>query len=487
MEENKLCVKINLKILHTVSLCFCKEICRILDCIDFLFYKGPVHAEELYTDPWVRQSGDIDIIVKPKDVDAVLRRLGHAGYTYLDGGSIGTQDFCTNYQTGHPDMTIWHSHAGELVDKTGKQMSVEVHVSPFKISYQIPFSLHEQTADALFDRRRFVDIRGETYPMLGRTDELVALIHHFAKHAAQQMTVFNCSFYRGGRLPLQYLAEIAIYIDQYSDAIDTGLAEKLIASYGMTAEFRLTERLLQKLHGLSFPFAIPESSVSDEWEELFTEILQLETEDLLSTDVYPRMKRMLSARAPHSVYYAAHDGEDPEWIFVDENYKFAGSATKTELPIYSFSWCATRECEGLRVLARIPLWQIDERGSLALRVQLGGDDCCGCRDCLKNYSLSLLQKGEKLQGRLERIVKKVAAKNVSVTAIDPVDIEICKDGNFAKISLLFKNEHRHKLPFNIGLSISRSRTGEECDSDIVLMWTKGTSFPFSCLLLGEIR
>ena len=475
------------KIRHVFALSCCKEMCRILNGIDFLFYKGPVHAEELYTDPWVRQSGDIDIIVKPKDVDAVLRRLGDSGYMYLDGGSIGTQDFCTNYQTGHPDMTIWHSHAGELVDKTGKQMSVEVHVSPFKISNQIPISLHVQTADALFDRRRFVDIRGETYPMLGRTDELVALIHHFAKHAAQQMTVFNCSFYRGGRLPLQYLAEIAIYIDRYSDAIGTGLAEKLIASYGMTAEFRLTERLLQKLHGLSFPFAIPESSVSDEWEQLFTEILRLETEELLSPDVYPRMKKILSARAPYSAYCAARDGEDPEWVLVDENYKFAGSVPKAELPLYSFSWCASRECERLRVLARIPLWQIDECGSLALRVQLGGDDCCGCRDCLKNYSLMLSQKGDKLQGQLERIIKKVAAKNEMTPTKDSVDVEIRKDGDFAKISLLFRNEHRKRLPFNIGMSISRSRTGEECDSDTVLMWTKGTSFPFSCLLLGEIR
>ena len=42
------------KIRHVFALSCCKEMCRVLDGIEFLFYKGPVHAEELYTDPWVR-------------------------------------------------------------------------------------------------------------------------------------------------------------------------------------------------------------------------------------------------------------------------------------------------------------------------------------------------------------------------------------------------------------------------------------------------
>ena len=41
-------------------------------------------------------------------------------------------------------MPLWHSPAGELVDETDRQMSVEVHVSIFKISTHIPFLQHEK-------------------------------------------------------------------------------------------------------------------------------------------------------------------------------------------------------------------------------------------------------------------------------------------------------------------------------------------------------
>ncbi|MBR6556771.1 MAG: nucleotidyltransferase family protein [Clostridia bacterium] len=483
-EQN--CANIPAKLRHAFSLSCCKEIARILTGCDFLFYKGPVHAEELYAEPWVRHSGDIDILVRPKDVDAVLQRLGDAGYTYNGGKAIGAADFCTNYQNGHPDMTLWHSHAGELVDEAGRQMSVEVHVSPFKISNQIPFSLHEKTSDSLFARQRFAEIRGESYPMPGRTDELVALIHHFAKHAAQHMTVFNCSFYRGGGIPLQYLAEIAIYIRRYGSEIDAKIAENLICSHGMTEEFRFAERLLKRVHSISFPFSIPENERSDGWDALYAGLNRLDTDDLLSPNVYPRMKKLLSSQSPHPVYHAAQDGETPVWVPVDETYKFGEEAPKKSLPLYTFSWCAIRETGGLRVHARIPLWQIHEIGSLSLRIQLGGDGCCGCRDCLKNYTLSLFHNAGELQGSLKRIVKNVIIKSGAAPTEDPVDITLCEMDGSAEVDLLFQGEHRRKLPFNIGLSIARSRTGAECDSETSLMWTEGTSFPFSCLLLGKI-
>ncbi|MBQ3095440.1 MAG: nucleotidyltransferase family protein [Clostridia bacterium] len=478
---------ISAKLRHAFSLSCCREIAQLLEGIEFLFYKGPVHAEELYAEPWLRQSGDIDILVRPKDVNSVLRRLGAAGYTYLGGKPIGEDDFCTNYQTGHPDMTLWHSHAGELEDGTGRRMSVEVHVSPFKISNRIPYSLHRRTSEALFARRRFADVRGEAFPMPGRTDELVALIHHFAKHAAQLMTVFNCSFYRGGGLPLQYLAEIATYIRRYGQEIDAEIAEDLIESHGMAEEFRFAGRLLQSLHGLSFPFSLPERGSDDGWERIYAALNRLEPEELLSPEVYSRLEKLLSSRSPHPLYRAAEAGTDPVWVAVDEMYKFGGDRPRVGLPLYSFSWCALREEAGLRVLARIPQWQIGEDENLSLRVQLGGEGCTGCRDCLKNYALTLRKNADGVQGELKRMVKKVVVRSESAPTADPVDVRISGTEDFVEADLLFRGEHRARLPFNIGLSLSLSRDGTDCDSDTVLMWSQGVSFPFSCLLLGEIQ
>jgi hypothetical protein len=300
------------------------------------------------------------------------------------------------------------------------------------------------------------------------------------------MTVFNCSFARGGSLPLRYLDEIALYLSRWGKEIDAELAEAHVRAFGMAEEFRFAERLLQKRHGLSLPFSIPDRSFPDAWEALYAELNRMDPDALLSPDVYPRMRRLLDDIPPRRLYSTAA-GRPPEWVTVNEEYKFAGKKPTQALPLYSFRWAAERVPDGLRILVRIPLWQIDESGSLSLRVQLGGDACCGVRDCLKNYSLSLFRKENALQGKLQRIRKAIGAKNPSIPAEGELSVTLRTDGEDAAAEILVPGETRLRIPFNIGLSFSRGRDGSECDREICLMWTEETFFPFSCLFLGEIR
>ena len=444
-------------------------------------------AEALYERPWMRKSADIDILVRPEDANLVLQRFRDAGYVYNGGKAIGEEDFCLNYQSGHPDMTLWHGHAESLNDSGKTRKPVEVHVTPFKISNSISFSLHSKTTAELISRQRYIKVRETIFPVLGHTDELIALVHHFAKHAAQQMTVFNCSKRQEYTFPIHLLKEIALYIEKFENKIDKELAEELILHYHMTEEFRFANRMLVETYGVELPFPISKEKSGDVWECLYAALNGLSSRELLSLEVYSRMQNLRLNQRLAAVYQTPSAEESPKWIKLDESYKFAGSPSSRELPIYSMDWSASRDPSGLRVSTRIPLWQIDEFGSLALRVQLGGDDCSGCANCLKNYALRIYKSQSGIQTDVTKILRNPDSKSLEVPTADPVDISVLEKRDHAEVNLLFLGEHRSRLPFNIGLSVSRSRTGEECDSDIVLMWTKGTSFPFSCLLLGEIR
>lgn len=94
------------RIQHAFAISCCQEINKILTSCQYIFFKGPILAEALYERPWMRKSADIDILVRPEDANLVLQHFRDAGYVYNGGKTIGEEDFCLNYQSGHPDMTL---------------------------------------------------------------------------------------------------------------------------------------------------------------------------------------------------------------------------------------------------------------------------------------------------------------------------------------------------------------------------------------------
>ena len=67
------------------SLLVSREMIRIIDClratsIEVLPYKGPALAESLYGDIALRQSGDIDLLVRPEHLTRIRELVGTLGY-----------------------------------------------------------------------------------------------------------------------------------------------------------------------------------------------------------------------------------------------------------------------------------------------------------------------------------------------------------------------------------------------------------------------
>src|SRR3984957_3328636 len=68
------------------TLLLSRELIRILDCIsaigaDVLAYKGIALAEVHYGDIALRQSGDIDLLIRPQDLPRIRNAVAELGYT----------------------------------------------------------------------------------------------------------------------------------------------------------------------------------------------------------------------------------------------------------------------------------------------------------------------------------------------------------------------------------------------------------------------
>lgn len=143
------------------------ELFRLLQCfaeggLETLLTKGPVLSVRCYGDPGMRQYGDLDFIVREKDIRRATLAMLDLGYeprvslTAIDAKKI----------------------PGEYAfQKPGTHLLVEFHTE--RTFRYHPRPLH---IEKLFERRASVSIDGRDIPALSPEDELVLICVHGAKH-----------------------------------------------------------------------------------------------------------------------------------------------------------------------------------------------------------------------------------------------------------------------------------------------------------------
>jgi hypothetical protein len=152
------------------SLYLTRELIRILDClaplaITVIPYKGVVLSENLYGDMALRQSGDIDLFVRARDVARVKSVVHDLAYTprlaipaALDAAYLASGYECT-----------FDSPAGcNLLEL---QWSLQPHF------YAVNFDM-----DGLFQRAVAASVSGHPVPTPSPEDLLLVLSVHAAKH-----------------------------------------------------------------------------------------------------------------------------------------------------------------------------------------------------------------------------------------------------------------------------------------------------------------
>ena len=152
------------------ALLLSRELIRIVDClsalgIDTLAYKGLALAEFVYGDIALRQAGDIDLLIRPRDLSRVRGALHDLGYT--PQASLSEAEQRAYLKSGYE--CVFDAPAGRNL------LEVQWAIQPR--FYAIDFDM-----DALFRRAVGITVAGYAMKMPSQEDLLLLLAAHASKH-----------------------------------------------------------------------------------------------------------------------------------------------------------------------------------------------------------------------------------------------------------------------------------------------------------------
>ena len=130
--------------------------------VETLVTKGPALSVRCYGDPGMRQYGDLDLIVREKDIRRATQAMLDLGYeprvslTAIDANKI-------------PGEYAFRKPGTHLLVEFHTERTFRYHPRPLQI-------------EKLFERRASVAIDGRDVPVLSLEDELVLICVHGAKH-----------------------------------------------------------------------------------------------------------------------------------------------------------------------------------------------------------------------------------------------------------------------------------------------------------------
>ena len=153
------------------SLFFARELIRIFDClealaVDVMPYKGVVLAETVYGDMALRQSGDIDLLIRVRDFPRIrdaVQRLG-----YMPHLPLSPREEEAYLRSGYE--YTFDSPAGR-------------NLLELQWALQPRFYAVDMDIEGLFQRSVPVTIAGRSMKTLSPEDLLLVLSLHAAKHA----------------------------------------------------------------------------------------------------------------------------------------------------------------------------------------------------------------------------------------------------------------------------------------------------------------
>ena len=130
--------------------------------VGVLVTKGPALSVRCYGQPWMRQYGDLDLVVRDKDIESIIGGMLELGYeSRLSLSAIHAAKSPGEYVVTSKDKKV---HVEFHTEKTFRY-----HPKPLRI-------------EGLFERRSTLAIDGHNVPVLSLEDELVLICIHGAKH-----------------------------------------------------------------------------------------------------------------------------------------------------------------------------------------------------------------------------------------------------------------------------------------------------------------
>lgn len=196
--------------LHKV-LFLSRELISILDCLDAVGveampYKGLALAETIYGDIALRQSGDIDLLIRPQDLARISQALAPLGFVPHE-----------NYSGAQERAYLKSGYESAFDAPAGKNL-LEVQWAIQPHFYAVDFDM-----DAVFRRAVMTTVAGRAAKGLSLEDLFIILALHAAKHVWGRL-IWICDLSRVMNLPQLDWREIT------SQAEQLGIARILGAS-----------------------------------------------------------------------------------------------------------------------------------------------------------------------------------------------------------------------------------------------------------------
>ena len=187
--------------------------------VEILFLKGFILAKDLYLDPSMRNSMDIDILIKFGDLEFIDNYLKKLGYKPMGDASYTNSVQCVKeYKTVRDELT--HVTSYNKIDYVnGKELlsEIEVHLRPY---HYLPFSNYDSDF-SIFKRKRriYIDEIHEYIETLGIVDTVIQLCAHFLRHFYWEYIRY-VRINRKFNFRLDLIHEIALFLDKYIERIE---------------------------------------------------------------------------------------------------------------------------------------------------------------------------------------------------------------------------------------------------------------------------
>jgi hypothetical protein len=210
------------------------EMIRILDRfgeadIQALVLKGPALSLQAYGDATARQYGDVDLLVRQKDIYRATELMTLAGF--------------------HADIPAAAVAAGKipgeyLFSRPNTRVIVELHTE--KTLRYFPNSL---AIERLFERHTTLDFDGHAVPTLSSEDALVAACTHGAKHCWER---------------LMWIADVAGLLSRQT-YMDWETLERIAESLGAERIVHTGQLLAVDLLRAPLPASMKQNARADHW------------------------------------------------------------------------------------------------------------------------------------------------------------------------------------------------------------------------------
>jgi len=221
--------------------------------IKIIFLKGLPLAQDVYSDPDLRKSSDIDVFVDYSDMATIVDLLSKEGYLDARTGKPVIYDDISKYVERKNIDTMLHLNpVYKNVDEDGMDyiLTLELHISIF------PFLENKLGIMAGIIKESVVqDFYGSSIYVLEVHDRLIHLLTHLVKDYFK--TGLDSAYMNNKESGMEYfdlrlLHDIALIIEKYGRNLDWNLFLDKVSTYKKSMEVFLACRLVEYIYGRCF-------------------------------------------------------------------------------------------------------------------------------------------------------------------------------------------------------------------------------------------